>query len=184
MNKKKSKTNTVALLHPFIFIGMLLSSCVHHTVTTYTYKEDITPFRPVYQSPSLSVKKDSGLTTTTLVRQIITPIEQNNQALEEKLVRIHEKNKTIKYVQGYRILAYSGTIQEMVNKTKEIIYELFPDENPEVKYVQPNFKVKVGEFYERQEANSMYIKLKKYIPDAVIISERVTIRRDEQTSPY
>lgn len=182
MNKKKSKKNPATVLH--FFMAMLLFSCVHHTVTTYTYKEDITPFRPVYQLTNLIVKKDSNVTTIPLTRQTITPTEQNNQALEEKLARIHERNKTIKYVQGYRILAYSGTIQEMVNKTKEIIYGLFPDENPEVKYVQPNFKVKVGEFYERQEANSMYIKLKKYIPDAVIISERVTIRRDEQNAPY
>jgi hypothetical protein len=96
--------------------------------------------------------------------------------VEEKMAAIREKNKSIKYTQGYRIQVYSGNSQEAAEKAKETVYRLDPNLEPEVIYFTPNFKVKVGNYYDRVEAYESLVKIRQAFPQALLLPERVSIK--------
>ena len=50
-----------------------------------------------------------------------------------------------------------------------------PDLSSEVEYAQPNFRVKVGKYYTRIDAQRDYIAVKKYFPTAIVIPDKVAI---------
>ena len=45
----------------------------------------------------------------------------------------------------------------------------------EVVYAQPNFRVKVGKYYTRIDAQRDYVAVKKYFPTAIVIPDKVAI---------
>jgi len=106
----------------------------------------------------------------------VTPTQHQNAELEAKLSQVYEKNKNIKVVQGFRIQVYSGNDRLLAEKAQKTILELYPDSKPEIIFFQPNFKVKVGDFYDRSEAQLMYNKLKNYLPQALVVPEKVKIK--------
>gem|GEM_PF-4059268 len=50
-----------------------------------------------------------------------------------------------------------------------------PESRPETKYEQPIYKVRVGEFGDRLEAQATYAELLEEFPDAAVIPSRIKI---------
>jgi hypothetical protein len=142
---------------------------------TGQYDEDLSSYRSKYELP----QKASSATTNTN-NSTATPADfgkdSDNAQVEEKMAAIREKNKSIKYTQGYRIQVYSGNSQEAAEKAKETVYRLDPNLEPEVIYFTPNFKVKVGNYYDRVEAYESLVKVRQAFPQALLLPERVSIK--------
>jgi len=85
------------------------------------------------------------------------------------------RNSDIDYITGYTIQVYNGGNREAANEAKQKVYEVLPEALPRIEYVQPNFKVKVGEFTERLVAQKVYTKLRDHFNKAIIIPERIQI---------
>lgn len=86
---------------------------------------------------------------------------------------IKASRSEVKFLNGYTVQVYSGNNREQAKEAKNKVYELFEAYDPEITYIQPNFKVSVGKFYDRLEANRVYIDLKKEFPNAIVLPERI-----------
>jgi len=161
------------ILYTFSLIILSLA-CAKKGIATSSgkYEEDLEPYRPKYE-----IKETAKAETPTKESNIVVkPTEHDNARLEEKLSLIREKNKEIKYTQGYRIQVYSGNNQESAEKAKEGIYRIDPNLDPEIIYFPPNFKVKVGNFYDRIEAYETLLIIRESFLQALLLPERVTIK--------
>ena len=153
-----------------LFMSYCSKKAVSVAVSDKNYEEDLSELKPRYEF------KEEAPVNEQLVVNVKSPEMDNTELVNEKLDLISEKNKSIKYTQGYRILVYSGNSKETAEKAREIIYQVFPDSKPEVKYQQPNFKVKVGDYYDRLEAHMILTRLKEFFPQALIIPEKISIK--------
>ena len=84
--------------------------------------------------------------------------------------------KSVRYAQGYRIQIYSGNNRDEANKARDRSYALFPDITPHIVYNQPTFRVKVGDFVDRLEAQSVYAGLITDFPNAMVVQDKIEIK--------
>jgi hypothetical protein len=99
-----------------------------------------------------------------------------NQPLDAVLDSIGRINKSIGYVDGYTIQVYSGLKREEALNAKRQLSTSVPNVDSEVQYVQPNFRVRVGKYYDRFDAHKDYVAVKRYFPNAILIPERIPIQ--------
>lgn len=106
---------------------------------------------------------------TVLARQDVT------SQLDNLLTASAERNKEIKNIPGFTIQVYLGTSREAANKAQRQVYMALPEARPEIRFVQPNYRVLVGRFVDRMEAQKTYSDLKMEFPNALIIPDRIQI---------
>ena len=91
-----------------------------------------------------------------------------------------EQNKAIRYISGFRIQLYVGNLRQEADAAKSYIYQLFPELNPSVTYSQPTYRVKAGDFMYRADADHYLSQIRDQYPAAVILPERVEIKKGLQ----
>lgn len=138
------------------------------------YKEDLSVHRIDYESVSTEKNTVEEITEVPLEGNIQTS-SAITEEIDEKLESIAEDNKN-KQISGYTIQVYTGNSRETANQTKDMVYRLLPEARPQIQYLQPNYKVKVGKFLDRIEAQKTYTTLKREFPSAMIIPERFTVQ--------
>jgi hypothetical protein len=159
-----------------LFCFVLLLSCGKKTtVPTQEVTDDISTFRPKYEAP----KENVVVETIPDKKQTNVTFDDDSDLLDPKLEKIRENNKIINTIQGFRIQVYSGTDQVAAETKLKAIADLLPNFKPEIKYFQPNFRVKVGEFYDRLEAQMVFAKVKQYFPEAIIVPEKINIKKKD-----
>jgi len=161
----------------------LLSACATTTKTTTVssanqkYSEDLSVLRPKVTSPATDPK--TGNTTSPATgRQSTTYVEPKyavNKKLDSVLDSIDRINVQRTYIDGFTIQVYSGLRKEDAMKAKQELTSSLPDLQSEVMYSQPNFRVKVGKYYSRIEAQKDYLDVKRLFPTAVVIPDKVAI---------
>lgn len=166
------------ILLEFLFL-LYLYSCGNKVVPTdtYQYKEDLSRYRPVYETDTTSVTEytDENETDISSPETNLPEPEDLTMELDSLLDSIAANNREKGFIQGYTIQVYTGNSREDADEAKELVYELLPHSFPKLQYIQPNFKVKVGKYYSRFEAHKVHSKLKREFPNAIIIPERFYI---------
>lgn len=169
-----------------LVLPLLLDGCVSGKAAskstggtgTGSFKDDLSAFRPVYEA---EVNNNEPKTTATPapdnkpVKKAALTGDMTKQ-LNTILDTIAVRNRGIRYANGYRVQIYSGTSREDANNARSRSYALFPDITPHIAYVQPNFRVKVGDFIDRLEAQRVYAALLAEFPNALVLPERIEIR--------
>ena len=56
-----------------------------------------------------------------------------------------------------------------------MVYNILPDSRPETKYEQPIYRVRVGEFGDRLQAQNVYAELAEEFPGAIVIPSRIRL---------
>lgn len=79
------------------------------------------------------------------------------------------------FINGYRIIIYSGNNREDANKAKENAYQLFPRGNVYMTYNFPTFKVRFGNFITRFSAWLAFSRMRLKFPNAMVSEEIVFI---------
>jgi hypothetical protein len=138
------------------------------------YQEDISGYRLRYDTIAISDSKKEADQKNTVN---IVPQNDVSKVLNAKMDTLAKKNASNKYIQGYRILVYSGKSSQEVQKSKTQVYESVPEANIYIDFKSPNQRVKVGDCVDRIEAYSLYGKLKKSFPNAVVIPDQVIIKK-------
>lgn len=163
-------------------IGMLLGACATVTKTSTVsgsqkYSEDLSVLRPKPaatndpQANGTSGSATSGRKQTTYTE----PKLAVNKKLDSVLDSIDRINVQRSFVDGFTIQVYSGSRKDDAMKAKQELTSSLPDLQSEVLYSQPNFRVKVGKYYSRIDAQKDYLDVKKLFPTAIVIPERVSI---------
>ncbi len=128
--------------------------------------EDLSVYRPTYpveESAAPAVR--------------VEPKNHVNDKVAVLMDTVASVNKNIKYAQGFRILAYNGSERQTVMNLRKSIIARVPDEKDYLTYNQPNFRLKVGDFFSRIEAQQVLNKLVDLIPNAQIVEEQININK-------
>lgn len=138
------------------------------------YTEDLSVIRPEYKDPEVLSGAES-IEEIGLANAVI-PVADVTEELDAILDSVDILREDVRYIDGFTILVYSGTNSAEATLTKGKIYSLIPESAPESYFDEPNFKVKLGKFYSKMEAQKLYSQLRENFPDAIIIPERIYIR--------
>jgi hypothetical protein len=95
--------------------------------------------------------------------------------LLDKNIRLNKEDGT----RGYRIQIYSSSGQyarERAEKVADNFCIRFPEFDPDRVYIiypVPFFKVRIGDFRTRSEANAFYYEVKEYFPNSYIVKSKI-----------
>ncbi|MEM1406170.1 MAG: hypothetical protein AAGG59_05305 [Bacteroidota bacterium] len=162
---------------PFI-VFIIFTACSPGAVPTSSdaerYKEDLSYLRPTY---SEIIESD-----TTVASQN-EPVEESIEAefditkeLNAILDSIDVIRRDKRFVDGFTIQVYSGYDSEEATKARGRVYSILENSTPSLKFEEPNFKVKVGNYYSRLEAQRDYALIKEKFSSALIIPQRIYIQ--------
>ena len=167
----------VRLLVLVLFSSVLFSSCYSQRKSNVQdpvkeYKENFDSYRPQYK-PAEEMKLE-----IVKLPDPIVPKNHINKFLTEKLDSVYFYNANICCADGYRILIYSGSNKEDARNYRNNAYEVLPFEKAYMDWVQPSFKVKVGDFIDKLEAYYAYARLVRVFPNAIVVPDKVNIVRE------
>ncbi|MBL3654941.1 SPOR domain-containing protein [Fulvivirga sediminis] len=158
----------------------LLTACSPKTSTSSSsgeaYKEDLKAYRPVYEKPEERHDTLSNQAHASYADVNIEPTNDVTKPLNNVLDEIDDLRSNTRYIDGFTIQVYSGTNREDARLARGKVFSVLPESNPSLKFDEPNFKVKVGKYYSKLEAQKPYAQLKKRFPGALIIPERIYIQ--------
>ncbi len=160
-------------------IAIVLASCATHKSTTSStstpgkYSEDLSIWRPKVEAPveNINTPATDGRKQTTYVE----PKYAINKKIDVVLDSIDRYNLSRKYIEGFTIQIYTGSKREDALGAKKQLTSSLPDMDAEVQYVQPNFRVKVGKYFNRLEAQQDYSEVKRYFSSAIIVPDKLAI---------
>jgi hypothetical protein len=99
-------------------------------------------------------------------------------------VRLNEKNG----IDGYRIQIYSGSgrdAREKAYSLQQQFLEKFPEFDPDLTYIiydVPNFKLRLGDFRNKNEAFEFYHLVRRYFPNSYMVKSKINFPKLEQTN--
>lgn len=131
--------------------------------------EDLSSFRPKF--PELPE------TNIAAAPVAVTPVNHVNAQVDALLDTLAAANKNIKYAQGYRILAYTGSDRKQAMDIRRALINSMPQERDYLTFSQPTYKLKIGDFYSRMEANTVLQRIKNLNPNASIITDQINVNR-------
>ena len=165
-------------LYYIIVVTIVVFGCSPSSVPSSSngerYSEDLSALRPKYEVPEDTVTSVSVLEETDY-----SGIEIENDISEELntiLDSIDVLNSNVRYIDGYTVQVYYGSNSSEASLVKGKVKRLLPQSSPQLRYDEPNFRVKVGKFYSRLEAQETYTQLKSSFSSALIIPERIYIK--------
>ena len=169
----------------FLITGIVaVSGCTKKSVSTASknrYEEELGKVRPHYtyvepviEKPKEPERKDPPPRYRPSKSEEPLYI---NKRLEAALDAMAEQNRAIRYISGFRIQMYVGNVRQEADNAKSYVYQLFPELNPYVTYSQPSYRVKVGDFMYRADAEEYLAQVRQQYPSAVILPERVEIKK-------
>lgn len=174
------KSQQIVLL--VAFIGFVNASCARRVATApyagsgpSVYDEDLSLVRPRYKevvTPDPSVRKPAEIKRVVSDRALHV-----NHDLDAVLDTIAVNNRSIRYANGYRIQIYVGNERRDADAAKLFTYQSFPEILPYVSFSQPTYRVKVGDFMNRIDAERYLQQFKQQFTAAIIQAERIEVRK-------
>ncbi len=145
-------------------------------MTSSGYDEDLSIYRETYEyveSPESEVAPTEEIEEEEIVE--VEPAYSIAAGLDSVTQIILDSRADIKYIDGFTIQLYSGNSRDKANEVRQESFELLEDFQPTISYDQPNYKVKVGTYYSRLEANEDYNILRKAFSRALLVPTRIKI---------
>ena len=139
------------------------------------YTEDLTLVRPEYES-------DDSITTEVQPvpveqKQVLAATNTVNTKVDMVLDSLDKLNQLRRYVDGFTIQIYSGPKREDALVAKAKMVKAIGDElEADIQYTQPKFRVTVGKYFTKLEAQKDLIRLKNYFSNAILIPEKILIK--------
>ena len=104
--------------------------------------------------------------------------------LIEKQIQINEETSRAarRVGKGFRLLVINTNKRDEAVAAKTKVYTYFPELKSYLIYQSPFYKLKVGNFKDRKEAEEYLERLKKYFPQGVyIMSDTIEIKLDKDS---
>ena len=103
--------------------------------------------------------------------------------LIKKQIQINEETsrEARRIGKGYRLLVVNTNKRDEAVATKTKVYTFFPELKSYLIYQSPYFKLKVGNFKERKEAEEWRERLQKYFPKGVfIMNDTIEVKPEKE----
>lgn len=95
--------------------------------------------------------------------------------VDEMLAQKKEYNKSIDSFDGYKIQIYYGT-EKKCYEVKEEFDLLFPDTETVIIFSTPQWKLQVGNYKTRLEADHAMVNIKKEYPAAIVLATEIELK--------
>lgn len=148
------------------------------------YSENIERYRSSYADSLANASENTVPTnvspkpeTPTVSGNMTTQYAINDQ-MNDFLYAVTNRNQSNNSYQGYTVQVYTGSSREKASDAKNKVYGLLPDVNPVISFDPPNYKVKIGEYTNRLDAQPVYAALKNAFPVVLIVPERFPVVAD------
>ena len=92
---------------------------------------------------------------------------------------------SIHYGRGFRVQIYCGTDRNKANAVKADFMRRYPRTRTYMTYILPQYRVKVGDYATRQEAQQFYNQLTSIYSPCMVVGEIVeinTFRKNEEAN--
>lgn len=161
----------ILFILPFL-LGVVIS-CSAQRVTK-PYAEDLSAYR---QKFDVKIDTSKKIIASKGDRAIVKPTKNINAKLDAILDSIDKQNLQKKFVDGFTIQIYSGPSKEDAMAAKQKVVEELTDFNANpIQYLQPKFRLSIGSYFSKLEAQKDLVKLKSYFPGAILVPEKIQIR--------
>ena len=142
------------------------------------HEEDLSIYRPKFKSANQTDTQTSGSQPVQASKPAISDYPLHvNKKLDAILDTIAMRNKNVKFTNGFRIQIYVGNDRKSADDAKIYTYQKYPEIFPYLSYQQPIYKVKIGDFLNRMDAERYYSDIKDLYPSAMILPDRVEIKK-------
>ena len=109
--------------------------------------------------------------------EVIKNININQDPRLDKMLEWHiANNKINNKIDGFRVEIFFSSdfdAKEKALKKKKEFLSIYPDNIVHVKYISPNFRVRVGDFRTKNEALKLYKEIKSTYPVAFIVTDDI-----------
>lgn len=99
---------------------------------------------------------------------------ESSAHIDEMVAQKKDYNKTLKTFQGYKIQIYYGSEKECY-EIKDEFSSLFPDIPASIIFSTPQWKLQIGNYRTRLEADHEMVNIKKEYPAAIILATEIDI---------
>ncbi len=133
-------------------------------VSVNSFSQDTT-WRKTVDTPGVIVHKDPRI-----------------ELLVKKQIQINEETsrEARRIGKGYRLLVVNTNNRDEAVEAKTKVYTFFPELKSYLIYQSPYFKLKVGNFKDRKEAEEYRERLQKYFPKGVfIMNDTIELKLDK-----
>lgn len=100
---------------------------------------------------------------------------QTDSRLDSLVEKNIETNKAANGIQGYRVQIFFGSERKQAQDAKTKLLQLMPDEEVYLMYQQPYFKVRVGDYRTKLEAEAVYRKLLHEFDKLFIVPDKINL---------
>lgn len=132
--------------------------------------EDLSRYRPVF-APTATA------TQPVVPKPAVVPTNQVNSQIDQRLRDQAFTNQNVKYAQGYRILAYVGMQREQVMAIRREIISRYPEETDYISFKQPTYRLLIGDYLTRLEAEQAMLRIKPFAPRAQLEPTQVVLNK-------
>jgi hypothetical protein len=172
-NPKFLTLNSKCVHVQFIVVILLAISFSLRAQKNKPFHEDLSKLRPKIEKQSDAItKKDSTIKKPILV----TPKKTVNARVDAVLDSIDMFNLMRKYIDGYTIQIYSGQKREDAMNTKRKMQEEVPTLIATLQYQQPKFRVTVGKYFSKLEAQPDLLILRRKFSTAILVPEKIQVK--------
>ncbi len=138
------------------------------------YQKDLSLYRIFPKSTASYYELKDSLSSPSATLYFNKPA---NGRLDSVLNSITHQLKNIKFANGFRIQIYVGNDKNMADEAKVYIYKNYTELDPYIYFSSPIYKIKIGDFLKRSQAEQYLYKLKEAFPAAIILPDKVEIKK-------
>ncbi|MDR6560374.1 MULTISPECIES: SPOR domain-containing protein [unclassified Arcicella] len=153
------------------------NSKTSHKKLDKIYEEDLSQYLPKYKKLNEAGDTLSDDKNKSKKGYLTEEPMHINKKLDAILDTISVRNKGVRYANGFRIQIYVGNDRKAADDAKIYTYQTYPEIFPYLSYQQPIYKVKIGDFLNRMDAERYFVNIKESYPSAMILPDRVEIKR-------
>jgi hypothetical protein len=171
---QKSKVISHKFVTPVLGVILLLAAINLSAQKNKPYHEDLSKLRPKFENqPNTKIERD---TTSHNLTVAVIPTKTVNAKVDVILDSLDLFNLMRKYIDGYTIQIYSGQKREEAMNTKKRMQEEVPGLFANLQYQQPKFRVTVGKYFSKLEAQKDLLALQRKFSTAILVPEKIPIK--------
>jgi SPOR domain len=159
------------------FINMFVCFNINAQTNNITIKEEQIAFEVIKDARLDALDKRPELIAAAIAaKEKAEQPKENTTVFSEIKVGKKVVTGSIISKDGFRILIYNGNDKTKALQLKNLFARNFPGIHSYMNYVTPNFKIKVGDFEDKKEANNFLKKIGIAFPGAFLVPDVVTVK--------
>lgn len=169
-----------------IFASVLSISCARNITSNSSggandvssYEESLAAVRPKIDYED-KAEKQVEVPKEELSNQSYVPEEPKNEnaKIDQVLSEMARHNSSMSDLPGYRLQVYAGNNRGGFEQAKSYILQHFPELEIYESYSQPTYRIKVGDFLKKMDAEKYYYSIVSRFSSAKVIMDNVDVQR-------